>query len=173
VRFSHLGAWSHVSGHLYMPYPSREASRAEPPRRMSCAAGRAQVLHHSLSHVNIFSSSSRAAAGIKCAPASQSLQAQACCALTIPVPFTGRFVSQSSICVQDFVERIQYTVQPQLQDTILVVYEVNPSLWQFRRGKPRLGGLTVEETDLKKDARHKEQVKRTVETRRRRKADSA
>jgi hypothetical protein len=26
------------------------------------------------------------------------------------------------------------------------VYEVNPWLWQFGRGKPRLGGLTIEET---------------------------
>jgi hypothetical protein len=29
------------------------------------------------------------------------------------------------------------------------VYEVKSWLWQFGRGKPRLGGLTVEETDLK------------------------
>ncbi len=26
------------------------------------------------------------------------------------------------------------------------VYEVNQWLWQFERGKPRLGGLTIEET---------------------------
>jgi hypothetical protein len=26
------------------------------------------------------------------------------------------------------------------------VYEVNQWLWQFGRGKPRLGGLTIEET---------------------------
>ncbi len=26
------------------------------------------------------------------------------------------------------------------------VYEVNPWLWQFGHGKPRLGGLTIEET---------------------------
>jgi hypothetical protein len=32
------------------------------------------------------------------------------------------------------------------------VYEVNLWLWQFGRGKLRLGGLTVEETALKKDA---------------------
>ncbi len=51
------------------------------------------------------------------------------------------------------------------------VYEVNPWLWQIGRGKPRLGGLTVEETALKKASRHKEQVKRAMETRRRRKAD--
>jgi hypothetical protein len=39
------------------------------------------------------------------------------------------------------------------------VYEVNPLLWQFRRGKPRLGGLTIEGTSKRKDAvsnaRHK------------------
>jgi hypothetical protein len=28
------------------------------------------------------------------------------------------------------------------------VYEVNPSLWQFGRGKPRLEGLTVEQTTV-------------------------
>ncbi len=32
------------------------------------------------------------------------------------------------------------------------VYEVNPWLWQFGRGKPRLGGLTIEETSERKDA---------------------
>jgi hypothetical protein len=30
------------------------------------------------------------------------------------------------------------------------VYEVNPWLWQFGRGKPRLGGLTIEETSEKR-----------------------
>ena len=39
------------------------------------------------------------------------------------------------------------------------VYEVNPWLWQFGRGKPRLGGLSIEETTERKDdvsnARHK------------------
>jgi hypothetical protein len=51
------------------------------------------------------------------------------------------------------------------------VYEVNPWLWQFGRGKPRLGGLTVEEAALKKDARREEQAKRSEETRLRRKED--
>ena len=32
------------------------------------------------------------------------------------------------------------------------VYEVNPWLWQFGRGKPRLGGLTIEETSDRQDA---------------------
>jgi hypothetical protein len=35
------------------------------------------------------------------------------------------------------------------------VYEVNPWLWQFGRGKPRLGGLTVEETFDRKEAASK------------------
>jgi hypothetical protein len=32
------------------------------------------------------------------------------------------------------------------------VYAVNPWLWQFGLGKPRLGGLTIEETSERKDA---------------------
>ena len=52
------------------------------------------------------------------------------------------------------------------------VYEVNPWLWQFGRGKPRLGGLSVEETADRKDAAQKElMIGRGAETRRRRKAD--
>jgi hypothetical protein len=39
------------------------------------------------------------------------------------------------------------------------VYEVNPWLWQFGRGKPRLGGLTIEVTsermNVVSNARHK------------------
>jgi hypothetical protein len=31
------------------------------------------------------------------------------------------------------------------------VYEVNPWLWQFGRGKPRLRGLTVDETEMRKE----------------------
>ena len=34
------------------------------------------------------------------------------------------------------------------------VYEVNHWLWMFGRGKPRLGGLSVAETALRKSARH-------------------
>ena len=51
------------------------------------------------------------------------------------------------------------------------VYEVNPWLWEFGRGKPRLGGLSVEETAERKQAHRDESHKRAVETRRRRKAD--
>ncbi len=51
------------------------------------------------------------------------------------------------------------------------VYEVNPWLWQFGRGKPCLGGLSVEETDDRKEAALKERSLRRAETRRRRKAD--
>ena len=47
------------------------------------------------------------------------------------------------------------------------VYEVKTWLWMFGRGKLRLGGLTVEETALKKSAVRVEQAKRSAETRRR------
>ena len=51
------------------------------------------------------------------------------------------------------------------------VYEVNPWLWQFGRGKPRLGGLSIEATEKRRHARVVEGHKRRAETRRRRKAD--
>ena len=35
------------------------------------------------------------------------------------------------------------------------VYEVNQWLWRFARGKQRLGGLSVEDTDDRKDAAQK------------------
>ena len=47
--------------------------------------------------------------------------------------------------------------------------EVNTWLWLFARGKPSLGGLSVEETALKKKAVREEHAKCSVETRRRRK----
>ena len=53
------------------------------------------------------------------------------------------------------------------------VYEVNPWLWQFGRGKPRLGGLSCEETDERNEAALQERSLRGAETRRRRKADRA
>ena len=53
------------------------------------------------------------------------------------------------------------------------VYEVNPWLWQFGRGKPRLGGLSVEKTGARKAAAQKERLLRGAETRRRRKTDRA
>jgi hypothetical protein len=49
------------------------------------------------------------------------------------------------------------------------VYEVNPWLWQFGRGKPRLGGLTVEETTDRQLAKDVDRKKRAAETRQRRK----
>jgi hypothetical protein len=52
-------------------------------------------------------------------------------------------------------------------------YEVNPWLWQFGRGKPHLGGLSVEKTGARKKAAQKERLLRGAETRRRRKADRA
>jgi hypothetical protein len=36
------------------------------------------------------------------------------------------------------------------------VYEVNQWLWQFGRGKQRLGGLSVEKTGARKKAAQKE-----------------
>ncbi len=46
-------------------------------------------------------------------------------------------------------------------------------LWNFGRGKPRLGGLTVEETAMRKKTVRKDQTKRSAETRNRRRADGA
>jgi hypothetical protein len=51
-------------------------------------------------------------------------------------------------------------------------YEVNQWLWQFGRGKQRLGGLSVENTDAKKAAAQNERL-RGAETCQRRKADLA
>ncbi len=53
------------------------------------------------------------------------------------------------------------------------VYEVNPWLWQFGLGKPRLGGLTIEETTERKDAVSNTRHKRAAATVRHRKADPA
>jgi hypothetical protein len=53
------------------------------------------------------------------------------------------------------------------------VYEVNPWLWQFGRGKPRLGGLTVEATAQRMADASLESRKQAAETRRRRKNDRA
>ena len=51
------------------------------------------------------------------------------------------------------------------------MYEVNTWLWNFGRGKPRLGGLTVKETAMRKEAVRKGQSKRSAETLRRWRAD--
>ena len=51
------------------------------------------------------------------------------------------------------------------------VYEVNTWLWNFGRGKPRLGGLTVEETAVRKKTGRKDQAKKSALTRRRRRKD--
>ena len=53
------------------------------------------------------------------------------------------------------------------------VYEVNMWLWNFGRGKPRLGGLTVEETAVRKKTGKKDQAKQSALTRRRRREDGA
>ena len=49
------------------------------------------------------------------------------------------------------------------------VYEVNPWLWSFGRGKPRLGGLSIEQTVekiQKKDATSNARHKQAAETKR-------
>ncbi len=53
------------------------------------------------------------------------------------------------------------------------VYEVNTWLWNFGRGKPRLGGLTVEETAVRKKTGGEGQAKRSALTRRHRREDGA
>jgi hypothetical protein len=53
------------------------------------------------------------------------------------------------------------------------VYEVNLWLWQFGRGKPSLGGLTIEETSERKDAVRNARHKRAAETVRHRKVAPA
>jgi hypothetical protein len=50
------------------------------------------------------------------------------------------------------------------------VYEVNPWLWQVGRGKPRMEGLTNEETTERKDAVSNARHKRAAATVRHRKA---
>ena len=47
------------------------------------------------------------------------------------------------------------------------VYEVNPWLWQFGRGRPRLGGLSVSETEDRREAVVRAGAKRSQETSRR------
>ena len=55
------------------------------------------------------------------------------------------------------------------------VYEVNQWLWQFGRGKPRLGGLSVSATEERRIAELQDSARRGQETRvrRRRKAAKA
>ncbi len=51
------------------------------------------------------------------------------------------------------------------------VYEVNLWLWSFAHGKPRLGGLSVEQTFERQVAANAASKERAAENRRRRKAD--
>jgi hypothetical protein len=53
------------------------------------------------------------------------------------------------------------------------LYEVDQWLWKFGRCKPGLGGLTVDETAMRKNTVREENVKRSAETRRRRRVDGA
>ena len=47
------------------------------------------------------------------------------------------------------------------------MHEVNPWLWQFGRGRPRLAGLSVSETEDRREAVVRAGAKRSQETRRR------
>ncbi len=53
------------------------------------------------------------------------------------------------------------------------IYEVNLWLWSFGRGKPRLGGLSVEKTFERQVTAGKASKERAAENRRRHKADKA
>jgi hypothetical protein len=53
------------------------------------------------------------------------------------------------------------------------VYEVKMWLWMFGRGKPRLRGLTIEETSDRQDSARKASDKRRKETREGSKDDGA
>jgi len=50
------------------------------------------------------------------------------------------------------------------------VYEVNPWLWQFGRGKPRLGGLSVSATEDRREMMSSDRAKQAMATRSRRQA---
>ena len=49
------------------------------------------------------------------------------------------------------------------------IYEVNPWLWRFGRGKPRLGGLSIDQTAKRQDAVSDARHKRAAETKQARK----
>ncbi len=53
------------------------------------------------------------------------------------------------------------------------VYEFYTWLWSFGRGKLRLGGLTVEETAVRKKTGKKDRAKRSALTRKRQREDCA
>ena len=54
-----------------------------------------------------------------------------------------------------------------------MLIEVNLWLWSFARGKPRLGGLSVEQTFERQVAANEASKERAAENSRRRKADKA
>ena len=64
-------------------------------------------------------------------------------------------------------------IRPALWQKGSNVYEVNLWLWQFGRGKPRLGGLSVADTEDRRTELLKDGHRRAVETRKRRKARKA
>jgi hypothetical protein len=50
------------------------------------------------------------------------------------------------------------------------VYEVNIWLWQFGRGRPRIGGIDVAESERRREERMERRKRQEWETRKRRKA---
>ena len=71
-------------------------------------------------------------------------------------------------------------VQTQLQrmegeaaTSMRLTVQLNTWLWQFGRGKPRIGGLTIKETSERHDSASKSSDKRRKETREGRKRDGA
>ncbi len=91
------------------------------------------------------------------------------------------------ISLQDFVERIvmqpwgRWYSHPLVQRNSMMVgmlilanvYEVNLWLWSFARGKPRLGGLSVEKTFERQVTANEASKERAAENRRCCKADKA
>ena len=86
---------------------------------------------------------------------------QDCCLILPPYPFS--LEDPSDMSLED-----AWHARPGRRGSN--VYEVNPWLWQFGRGRPRLGGLSVSETEERRDAVNRAGAKRGVETRHRRQA---
>ncbi len=84
---------------------------------------------------------------------------------TIPHKFSKRRGSGFSFCCADSAD-----VDGRRSSNL---YEVNPWLWHFGRGKQRLGGLTVEQTMARKSAVVDQQHKKAASTKRSSKAAPA
>ncbi len=83
-------------------------------------------------------------------------------------------LQQSVTCsARTRIKASRIAVPTRLQRLGSNVYEVNPWLWQFGLGTPRLGGLTIEETTERKDAASNAWHKRAAATVRHLKANPA